>query len=201
MSGRPRDRALLAVALPCISLRSARLNPRTARRPGATAMPLLHRDLPFASVHAALAAVERLGSADPSPVAIEAHRSADGPDRLRRAARRERPMSAPVTEQGAALTVKATIRALHLPTVRRGRVARPAHPSRPPRRGAPGPNSTTARRAASAALTRPVSPGSSTSPAALLVGGGVASTKRVERPPYARPHCCPGSFAPVQEHG
>ena len=41
-----------------------------------------------------------------------------GPGRLRHAARRERAMSAPVTEQAAALTVEATSRALHLPTVR-----------------------------------------------------------------------------------
>ena len=100
---------------------------------------LLHRSLPFVAVHAALDAVERVGSADPALVAIEARRIADGrreravverpalqalrppgpgPGRLRRAARRERPMSAPVTEQAAALTVEATSRELHLPTVR-----------------------------------------------------------------------------------
>ena len=100
---------------------------------------LLHRHLPAASVHAALDAVGRLGAVDPALVAIEARRIADGrresavverpalqalrppgpgPRRLRRAARRERPVSAPVTEQAAALTVEATSRALHLPTVR-----------------------------------------------------------------------------------
>ena len=39
---------------------------------------LLHRRLPFIAVHAALDAVERLGSADPALVAIEARRIADG---------------------------------------------------------------------------------------------------------------------------
>ena len=39
---------------------------------------LLHRSLPFASVHAALDAVERLGAVDPALVAIEARRIADG---------------------------------------------------------------------------------------------------------------------------
>ncbi len=39
---------------------------------------LLHRRLPFASVHAALDAVEPIGSVDPALVAIEARRSADG---------------------------------------------------------------------------------------------------------------------------
>ena len=39
---------------------------------------LLHRRLPFASVHAALDAVEPIGSTDPALVAIEARRSADG---------------------------------------------------------------------------------------------------------------------------
>ena len=38
-------------------------------------MLLLHHDLPFASVHDG---VERQGSADPSVVAIEARRSANG---------------------------------------------------------------------------------------------------------------------------
>ena len=100
---------------------------------------LLHRSLPFVAVHAALDAVERVGSVDP---ALVRHRGAPqrrrpprerrrgaagaaalrppgpGPRRLRRAARRERPVSAPVTEQAAALTVEATSRALHLPTVR-----------------------------------------------------------------------------------
>ena len=38
---------------------------------------LLHRSLPFTAVHAALDAVERIGSADPALVAIEARRSAD----------------------------------------------------------------------------------------------------------------------------
>ena len=100
---------------------------------------LLHRSLPFVAVHAALDAVERVGSVDPALVAIEgaAHRrrpprdrrrGAAGaealrppgtePGRLRRAAGRERAMSAPLTEQAAALTVEATCRALRLPTVR-----------------------------------------------------------------------------------
>jgi transposase len=39
---------------------------------------LLHRQLPFLAVHAALDAVERAGSADPGLVAIEARRIADG---------------------------------------------------------------------------------------------------------------------------
>ena len=39
---------------------------------------LLHRSLPFVAVHAALDAVERVGSVDPALVAIEARRSADG---------------------------------------------------------------------------------------------------------------------------
>ena len=39
---------------------------------------LLHRHLPFISVHAALDAVERVGSVDPALVAIEARRLADG---------------------------------------------------------------------------------------------------------------------------
>ena len=39
---------------------------------------LLHRHLPFAAVHAALDAVERIGSVDPALVAIEARRIADG---------------------------------------------------------------------------------------------------------------------------
>lgn len=39
---------------------------------------LLHRGLPFIAVHAALDAVERVGSADPALVAIEARRIADG---------------------------------------------------------------------------------------------------------------------------
>ena len=39
---------------------------------------LLHRHLPAASVHAALDAVERIGSVDPALVAIEARRIADG---------------------------------------------------------------------------------------------------------------------------
>ena len=39
---------------------------------------LLHRHLPFIAVHAALDAVERLGSIDPALVAIEARRIADG---------------------------------------------------------------------------------------------------------------------------
>ena len=38
---------------------------------------LLHRSLPFIAVHAALDAVERIGSADPALVAIEARRIAD----------------------------------------------------------------------------------------------------------------------------
>ena len=38
---------------------------------------LLHRSLPFSAVHAALDAVERIGSADPALVAIEARRIAD----------------------------------------------------------------------------------------------------------------------------
>ena len=53
---------------------------------------LLHRSLPFIAVHAALDAVERVGSADPALVAIEARRIADGrgqtavtPDRTDRA--------------------------------------------------------------------------------------------------------------------
>jgi transposase len=39
---------------------------------------LLHRGLPFIAVHAALDAVERVGSADPALVAIETRRIADG---------------------------------------------------------------------------------------------------------------------------
>ena len=39
---------------------------------------LLHRHLPFVAVHAALDAVERVGSVNPALVAIEARRSADG---------------------------------------------------------------------------------------------------------------------------
>lgn len=39
---------------------------------------LLHRGLPFIALHAALDAVERVGSADPALVAIEARRIADG---------------------------------------------------------------------------------------------------------------------------
>ncbi len=39
---------------------------------------LLHRTLPFIAVHAALDAVEQVGSADPALVAIEARRIADG---------------------------------------------------------------------------------------------------------------------------
>ena len=39
---------------------------------------LLHRRLPFIAVHAALDAVERVGSADPALVAIEARRIAAG---------------------------------------------------------------------------------------------------------------------------
>ena len=39
---------------------------------------LLHRGLPFVAVHAALDAIERVGSADPGLVAIEARRIADG---------------------------------------------------------------------------------------------------------------------------
>jgi len=39
---------------------------------------LLHRQLPFIALHAALDAVERVGSADPALVAIEARRIADG---------------------------------------------------------------------------------------------------------------------------
>ena len=39
---------------------------------------LLHRRLPFASVHAALDALTRLGAVDPALVAIEARRIADG---------------------------------------------------------------------------------------------------------------------------
>ncbi len=50
---------------------------------------LLHRRLPFISVHAALDAVERIGSVDPALVAIEARRIADG--RRERAAVVERP--------------------------------------------------------------------------------------------------------------
>ncbi len=53
---------------------------------------LLHRSLPFIAVHAALDAVERIRSADPALVAIEARRIADGrgqtavtPDRTDRA--------------------------------------------------------------------------------------------------------------------
>ena len=41
-------------------------------------MLLLHRRLPCSAVHAALDTVERLGSADPALVAIEARRIADG---------------------------------------------------------------------------------------------------------------------------
>ena len=40
---------------------------------------LLHRRLPFTAVHAALDAVSRVGSVDPSLVAIEARRIADRP--------------------------------------------------------------------------------------------------------------------------
>lgn len=40
-------------------------------------MLLLHRGLLFIAVHAPLDAVERIGSADPALVAIEAQRSAD----------------------------------------------------------------------------------------------------------------------------
>ena len=39
---------------------------------------LLHRQLPFVAVHAALDTVERMGSCDPDLVAIEARRIADG---------------------------------------------------------------------------------------------------------------------------
>jgi hypothetical protein len=39
---------------------------------------LLHRQLPFVAVHAALDAVERVGSHDPGLVAIEARRISDG---------------------------------------------------------------------------------------------------------------------------
>ena len=39
---------------------------------------LLHRQLPFIALHAALDAVEQIGSADPALVAIEARRMADG---------------------------------------------------------------------------------------------------------------------------
>ena len=39
---------------------------------------LLHRRLPFVAVHAALDAVEAIGSCDPALVAIEARRIADG---------------------------------------------------------------------------------------------------------------------------
>ena len=39
---------------------------------------MLHRHLPFAVVHAALVAMERIGSVDPALVAIEARRIADG---------------------------------------------------------------------------------------------------------------------------
>ena len=49
---------------------------------------LLHRSLPFVAVHAALDAVERVGSVDPALVAIEARRIADG---RREAAIVERP--------------------------------------------------------------------------------------------------------------
>ena len=42
-------------------------------------MLLLHRRLPFTAVHAALDAVSRVGSVDPSLVAIEARRIADRP--------------------------------------------------------------------------------------------------------------------------
>ena len=42
---------------------------------------LLHRSLPFIAVHAALDAVEGVGSCDPDVVAIEARRIADGGDR------------------------------------------------------------------------------------------------------------------------
>ena len=97
-------------------------------------------------------------------------------------------MSAPVTEQAAALTVEATSRALHLPTVRqqaaalaeaalRERLSHLAYLAEV----LSNPNSTTARRAAvNAASTRRASPGSSTSP---------TSTWR-RRPPSTRP-CSP----------
>ncbi len=45
---------------------------------------LLHRRLPFVAVHAALDAVERIGSVDPALVAIEARRIADGAGHHRR---------------------------------------------------------------------------------------------------------------------
>ncbi|MFQ5382124.1 MAG: IS21 family transposase [Dehalococcoidia bacterium] len=62
---------------------------RRARRKGGDAagtralieVLLLHRSLPFVAVHAALDAVERVRSADPGLVAIEARRIADGGDR------------------------------------------------------------------------------------------------------------------------
>ena len=41
-------------------------------------MLLLHRSLPLVAVHAALDTVERMGSCDPTLVAIEARRIADG---------------------------------------------------------------------------------------------------------------------------
>lgn len=50
---------------------------------------LLHRSLPFVAVHAALDAVERVGSCDPDLVTIEARRIADRRDRA--AVRTERP--------------------------------------------------------------------------------------------------------------
>jgi len=39
---------------------------------------LLHRQLPFVAIHAALDTVEAMGSCDPDLVAIEARRIADG---------------------------------------------------------------------------------------------------------------------------
>ena len=102
---------------------------------------LLHRRLPFIPVHAALDAVERIGSVDPALVAIEARRIADGrrtaavverpafrrfdrPASSLATVRREHAMRAQVTEQAAALAVEATSRA--------------AASAAPPRRASPG---------------------------------------------------------------
>ena len=133
---------------------------------------LLHRSLPFVAVHAALDAVARVGSVDP---ALVRHRGAPqrrrpprerrrgaagaaalrppgpGPRRLRRAARRERPVSAPVTEQAAALTVESTSRALRP-------AGRCEPPDRAPNSGRAAASSPRPRCATSASPTRRCSP-------------------------------------------
>ena len=145
---------------------------------------LLHRHLPFVGDGArrARGGGAPQGSVNPALVAIEARRIADGrrerspswsgrrcgastarphrPRRLRRAARRERPVSAPVTEQAAALTVEATSRALHLPTVRQQAASRSPRPRcasgsaiSPTSPRCSRPNSTTATSAAASAAS------------------------------------------------